>query len=116
MSYEKYLNWTVSIDCGSILGNYQGQIKSIDQFNQTLTLIQTFHNGILLSEDQSHQTTIQGKDIIHLKLLSQPGSTFQITKTIQNKPISYEQQLKPAPIANNGGMKEFVFVFVNVLV
>ena len=107
MSYEKYLNWTVSIDCGLILGNYQGQIKSIDQFNQTLTLIHTFHNGILLSEDQSHLTTIKGKDIIQLKLLSQPGSNFQITKTIQNKPFSYEQQFKPAPIANNG-LKNFL--------
>lgn len=100
MSLENYLNWTVSIDCGTIHGNYQGQIKSVDQINQTITLKHTFHNGILLSEDQSDLITISAKDILNLKLLSQPGENFQIPKTILNK--SNEQQLKTAPIANNG--------------
>ena len=100
MSYENYLNSTVSIDCGNLRGNYQGQIKSVDQTNQTITLQHTFHNGILLSEDSADLTTISAKDILNLKLLSQPGSNFEVSKTIVNK--SNEQQLKPAPIANNG--------------
>jgi hypothetical protein len=101
MSFENFVNWTVSIDCGSILGNYQGQIKSVDQINQTLTLKHAFHNGILIDEDD---LLIKAKDIIDLNLLSQPGSYFQIPKTIHKKSNSEQsqQQLKAAPIANNG--------------
>jgi hypothetical protein len=97
MSFENFVNWTVSIDCGSKLGNYQGQIKSVDQINQTLTLKHAFHNGILIDE---HLIVIQAKDIVDLNLLSQPGSYFQIPKIIQKK--SNSEQLKAAPIANNG--------------
>lgn len=109
MNLEKYLNWTVSIDCGSNRGTYQGRIHSIDQTNETLTLKDTFHNGILLSDDHSHLMTIQGKDIIHLNLLSQPDSGFQLTKIIQKKSSwNEQQQLKTAPIANNGLMRFFL--------
>jgi hypothetical protein len=104
MSFENFVNWTVSIDCGAIIGNYQGQIKSVDEINQTLTLKHAFHNGILIDEDGIHCIVIKAKDIIDLNLLSQPGSSFQIPKTI-NKKSNYEQaqqQLKAAPIANNG--------------
>jgi hypothetical protein len=99
MTLENFLNWTVSIDCGTTLGNYQGQIKSVDRINQTLTLKHAFHNGILLEEDL---LVIQAKDIIDLNLLSQPGSSFQIPKTIPKK--SSQEPSKPAPIANNGSL------------
>ncbi|CAF0952484.1 unnamed protein product [Adineta steineri] len=102
MSFENFLNWTVSIDCGSNIGNYQGQIKSVDGINQTLTLKHAFHNGILIDEEF---ILLKAKDIIDLNLLSQPGSSFQIPKTINKKSSNYEQsqqQLKAAPIANNG--------------
>jgi enhancer of mRNA-decapping protein 3 len=104
MTFENFINWTVSIDCGQNIGNYQGQIKSVDGINQTLTLKHAFHNGILIDEDGLNNIIIKAKDIIDLNLLSQPGSSFQIPKTI-NKKSNYEQaqqQLKPAPIANNG--------------
>lgn len=108
MSFENFVNWTVSIDCGPKHGNYQGQIKSVDQINQTLTLKNAFLNGILIDE---HSIVIQAKDIIDLNLLSQPGSQFQIPKTIQKKSSSEQsqQQLKAAPIANNnGGVKSSI--------
>ncbi|CAF1688089.1 unnamed protein product, partial [Adineta ricciae] len=101
MTFENFLNWTVSIDCGPSIGNYQGQIKSVDGANQTLTLTNAFLNGILIEQDL---ITIKAKDIRDLNLLSQPGSSYQIPKTIQkksNQDIS-QQQSKPAPIANNG--------------
>ena len=104
MTFESFLNWTVSIDCGATIGNYQGQIKSIDGINQTLTLQHAFHNGILIDEDDFNYIVVKAKDIIDLNLLSQPGSSYQIPKTI-NKKSNHEQsqqQLKPAPIANNG--------------
>ncbi|CAF4229972.1 unnamed protein product, partial [Rotaria sordida] len=104
MSFENFVNWTVSIDCGSTIGNYQGQIKSIDGINQTLTLKNAFHNGILIDQDSGNIVTIKAKDIIDLNLLSQPGSLFQLPKTIHKKSFheQSQQQLKAAPIANNG--------------
>lgn len=104
MNFENFLNWTVSIDCGPIIGNYQGQIKSIDGINQTLILKNAFHNGILIDQDGSNNTLIKAKDIIDLNLLSQPGSSFQIPKPINKKSTNEQtqQQLKAAPIANNG--------------
>ncbi|CAF1006783.1 unnamed protein product [Rotaria sordida] len=72
MSFENFVNWTVSIDCGSTIGNYQGQIKSVDGINQRLTLKNAFHNGILIDQDGSNNVTIKAKDIIDLNLLSQP--------------------------------------------
>lgn len=104
MSLENFVNWTVSIDCGTIIGNYQGQIKSVDELNQTITLKHAFHNGILIDEDGINSIIIKAKDIIDLNLLSQPGSSFQIPKTINKKSIceQSQQQLKAAPIANNG--------------
>ncbi|CAM2706177.1 unnamed protein product [Rotaria socialis] len=104
MSFENFVNWTVSIDCGATIGNYQGQIKSVDAINQTLTLKHAFHNGILIDQDGLNNVTINAKDIIDLNLLSQPGSSFQIPKTINKKSNNEQsqQQLKAAPIANNG--------------
>ncbi|CAF3920226.1 unnamed protein product [Rotaria sp. Silwood1] len=105
MSFENFLNWTVSIDCGSTIGNYQGQIKSIDAINQTLTLINAFHNGILIDDDDGFNLVIiKAKDIIDLNILSQPDSHFQIPKTIQKKQFheQSQQQLKAAPIAIHG--------------
>ncbi|UJR34893.1 hypothetical protein I4U23_027671 [Adineta vaga] len=104
MTFENFLNWTVSIDCGSSIGNYQGEIKSIDGINQTLTLKNAFLNGILLDQEL---IIIKSKDILDLNLLSQPGSSFQIPKPIpkkSNQDLS-QQQSKPAPIANNNGNK-----------
>ena len=108
MSLENFVNWTVSIDCGAGRGNYQGQIKSVDQLNQTLTLKHPFHNGILLDE---HFILIEAKDIEDLNLLSEPGSSFQIPKTINKKSLAEqaEQQLKAAPIANNGSFLSSLF-------
>ena len=94
MNLDAFLDWTVSIDCGSTIGNYQGQIQSVDQLNQTLTLTNTFHNGISIHYDQQHCVVIQAKDILDLKLLSQPHSPFQIPKTIQKK--SHSDQVQPS--------------------
>ena len=109
MSFENFINWTVSIDCGTTIGNYQGQIKFVDEINQTLALKNAFFNGILIDEDE---IVIKTKDIIDLSLIAQPGSSFQIPKTIIKKSNQEQsQQLKPAPIANNGQIRiQLVFV------
>jgi len=100
MTWECFVNWTVSIDCGSDLGIYQGQIQSVDEQNQRIQLKNTFHNGILLQTDDQHSILIDAKTIRDLNLLSQPNSNYQIAKT-NSKKFHSEQQLKVAPIAAN---------------
>ena len=41
-----FLNCVVSIECGDILGSYQGQVSEVDNKQQTITIIKAFHNGI----------------------------------------------------------------------
>lgn len=36
----------VSIHCGPALGVYQGQVSSVDQTSQTISLRHPFHNGV----------------------------------------------------------------------
>ena len=110
MSIENFVNWTVSIDCGSTLGQYQGQIIRVDPLNQTLTLQHAFHNGILLDEES---IVVNAKDILDLNLLSQSGS-FQIPKSIHKKSSNEQsqQEFKAAPIANNGLSTKVICRFV----
>jgi len=41
----KYIGSMVSIDCGEVLGIYQGILDGIDQSKQMLTIINAFHDG-----------------------------------------------------------------------
>jgi len=41
----KYIGSMVSIDCGEVLGIYQGLLDSIDQSKQMLTIVDAFHDG-----------------------------------------------------------------------
>ena len=41
-----WLGSQVSINCGPTLGVYQGEVSSVDQASQTISLRQPFHNGV----------------------------------------------------------------------
>jgi len=41
----KYIGSMVSVDCGEVLGIYQGLLDSIDQSKQMLTIVDAFHDG-----------------------------------------------------------------------
>lgn len=45
----QFIGSMVSIDCGEVLGIYQGLLDSIDQSRQMLTIVSAFHNGIRCS-------------------------------------------------------------------
>uniref|UniRef100_A0A8P4JYU1 Lsm14-like N-terminal domain-containing protein n=1 Tax=Dicentrarchus labrax TaxID=13489 RepID=A0A8P4JYU1_DICLA len=44
-----WLGSLVSINCGPTLGVYQGEVVSVDQSSQTISLRQPFHNGVKCS-------------------------------------------------------------------
>ena len=66
---DNYLGCLVSIDCGDLLGNYQGEVCKIDTSRQTLTLKDVFHNGL---KSNVLETTLYAKDITNLSILSTP--------------------------------------------
>lgn len=41
-----WLGSVVSINCGLMLGVYQGKVSSVDHARQTISLRQPYHNGI----------------------------------------------------------------------
>jgi len=41
----QFIGSMVSIDCGEVLGIYQGLLEGIDQSKQMLTIVNAFHNG-----------------------------------------------------------------------
>ncbi|KAK3609112.1 hypothetical protein CHS0354_007790 [Potamilus streckersoni] len=66
------INWIgclVSLDCGDVLGTYQGQVKAVDNSGQTLTISHTYRNGIAC---EIPEITINAADIKDLKLVKGP--------------------------------------------
>ena len=41
-----FIGSMVSIDCGEVLGMYQGLLDAVDTNTQALTIVQPFHNGM----------------------------------------------------------------------
>jgi len=41
----QFVGSLVSVDCGEVLGIYQGCLDGIDQSKQLLTIVNAFHNG-----------------------------------------------------------------------
>lgn len=89
---EKWIGYTVSIDCGDTLGKYQGQICHVDGKDQTLTLRKAFRNGV---PDPSTEVTLRAIDIKSLKIISAADdveslgssqSVVPVTKPIAKRP------------------------------
>ncbi|CAB1322645.1 unnamed protein product, partial [Coregonus sp. 'balchen'] len=61
-----WLGSLVSINCGEALGVYQGEVSSVDQSSQTISLRQPFHNGVKCPVPE---VTFSAMDIKELKVL-----------------------------------------------
>ncbi|KAL4613210.1 enhancer of mRNA-decapping protein 3 [Arapaima gigas] len=61
-----WLGCLVSINCGETLGVYQGEVSSVNQCSQTISLRQPFHNGIKCPVPE---VTFSAMDIKELKIL-----------------------------------------------
>ncbi|CAF0877047.1 unnamed protein product, partial [Didymodactylos carnosus] len=86
-----------SIDCGQQLGVYQGQIISVDGEKQTLTLKNSFRNGMLCD---TKDITIKATDIVDICLIADPTNAPEVPKVV--KAQRDEAKAKPAPVATNG--------------
>ncbi|XP_035599000.1 enhancer of mRNA-decapping protein 3-like [Oncorhynchus keta] len=61
-----WLGSLVSVNCGPTLGMYQGEVSSVDQTSQTISLRQPFHNGVRCTVPE---VTFSAMDIKELKFL-----------------------------------------------
>ncbi|XP_062327662.1 enhancer of mRNA-decapping protein 3-like [Osmerus eperlanus] len=69
-----WLGSLVSINCGLTLGVYQGEVASVDQASQTISLRQPFHNGVKCPVPE---VTFSAMDIKELKVLDMAtGSSY----------------------------------------
>ncbi|CAL9696817.1 unnamed protein product [Knipowitschia caucasica] len=77
-----WLGSLVSINCGPTLGMYQGEVSSVDQITQTISLRHPFHNGIKCPVPE---VTFSAIDIKDLKILDfGKGSTKNGTSAKTN--------------------------------
>ncbi|XP_056307852.1 enhancer of mRNA-decapping protein 3 isoform X2 [Danio aesculapii] len=87
------LDWVgnlVSIHCGPTLGVYQGEISSVDQTSQTISLRNPFHNGVKCTVPE---VTFSAMDIKDLKILEISKNSIEVSK--QNGPNSSSTTLMP---------------------
>ncbi|XP_074650254.1 enhancer of mRNA-decapping protein 3-like [Tubulanus polymorphus] len=63
---EYYIGKSVSIDCGDVLGTYQGFVSQVDKEQQTLSIIKAYRNGISC---QVPSITISAADIKALNMI-----------------------------------------------
>ncbi|XP_077568309.1 enhancer of mRNA-decapping protein 3 [Stigmatopora nigra] len=80
-----WLGSLVSINCGSSLGVYQGEVSSVDQSCQTISLRLPFHNGVKCPVPE---VTFSAIDIKDLKILEIRNGTAQISASFSTKTSS----------------------------
>ncbi|TRY54817.1 hypothetical protein DNTS_001784 [Danionella cerebrum] len=88
----------VSIHCGPTLGVYQGEISSVDQTSQTISLRNPFHNGVKCTVPE---VTFSAMDIKDLKILEVPKSSSEVPR--QNGPDSSSTPMQHGGRKDKGG-------------
>ncbi|KAM4036759.1 enhancer of mRNA-decapping protein 3 isoform 4-T6 [Anomaloglossus baeobatrachus] len=104
-----WLGSIVSINCGDILGVYQGRVSAVDQLNQTISLTQPFHNGVKCLVPE---VTFRAGDIVELKILEIPVDSRRQTinqlpeNTTGSSSSRYPNQVTPKKSGpKNGQLK-----------
>ncbi|XP_054645579.1 enhancer of mRNA-decapping protein 3-like [Dunckerocampus dactyliophorus] len=84
-----WLGSLMSINCGPTLGVYQGEVSSVDQSCQTISLRQPFHNGVKCPVPE---VTFSAIDIKELKILDiRNGSnqnSFLVSTSANSTPVA----------------------------
>lgn len=90
---QSYVGFAVSINCGDVLGTYQGFVSDVDEISQTISLKKAYRNGV---HCQVPQITLDARDIKLLKFIDllPPAETF-------NKIPYYHSAMKLKDICEN---------------
>ncbi|XP_042571372.1 enhancer of mRNA-decapping protein 3-like [Cyprinus carpio] len=93
-----WIGCLVSVHCGPALGVYQGEVSSVDQTSQTISLRHPFHNGVKCTVPE---VTFSAMDIKDLKILEIRKSTTEVPK--QNGPDSSSTSTPQGGRKDKGG-------------
>ncbi|XP_013773360.1 enhancer of mRNA-decapping protein 3-like isoform X2 [Limulus polyphemus] len=63
---DRWIGCEVVIDCGDVLGVFQGRISEVDTEDQTITLVDFYRNGV---HSQYPHLVVSSQDICDLKIL-----------------------------------------------
>ncbi|KAM4602553.1 enhancer of mRNA-decapping protein 3-like [Polymixia lowei] len=80
-----WLGSVVSIDCGPSLGVYQGEVSSVDQVRQTISLRQSYHNGVRCPVPE---VTFSATDIKELKFLDVQSTANRTGVGVETEPTA----------------------------
>lgn len=87
----------VSLDCGEVLGTYQGLVSKIDEKTQLVTITKAYRNGV---KCDVQDITISGSDIRDLKMIKTKEEANNILKEAtpsKLSTISYDSEC-PSPV------------------
>nr|CAB3240808.1 enhancer of mRNA-decapping protein 3-like [Phallusia mammillata] len=88
---NEFVGRHVSINCGPVLGFFQGQITSVNSSNQAITIKDAFKNGVKCS---CPEVTLVASDIVDLCMIDElmPNSTAPDTTS---KPAPRQKEKQP---------------------
>ncbi|XP_032831882.1 enhancer of mRNA-decapping protein 3 [Petromyzon marinus] len=103
---DRWGGCVVSLNCGPVLGVYQGRVSRVDQQCQSISLVQPFRNGARCTVPE---LTLSATDIKELKILELPPepASFQHTQMLVDNgtaPVAMTNGAQSAshPIARRG--------------
>ncbi|CAH1253706.1 EDC3 [Branchiostoma lanceolatum] len=82
---EGYVGSVISVDCGSALGVYQGRVIRVNKEEQTITLRDSFRNGL---KCQVPEITLSAIDIKDLKILNSSAAENGKVVEVQKPRVS----------------------------
>lgn len=85
---SSYVGCIVSLDCGDTLGNYQGQVKSVNDNSQTITIDKCYRNGIAY---ELPEITVNARDIRELSIIKSAEDAQDII-SIQSTPSKFTKE------------------------
>lgn len=89
---KDYFGCVVSINCGSTLGDYQGQVTAINPSEHTVTISQAYRNG---KKSEVDRITIRAVDIVDLQIIRTREEAHDIVN-VQSVPSVLTEEVKRA--------------------
>ncbi|GIY25131.1 enhancer of mRNA-decapping protein 3 [Caerostris extrusa] len=81
----KWIGSIISVDCGDVLGVFEGEISNVDEGNQTISLINVSRNSV---KCQVPEVTLSTHDIKKLKLIESTVKNYQKEKLATSLNVS----------------------------
>ncbi|KAL4227472.1 enhancer of mRNA decapping [Mactra antiquata] len=99
-----YIGCLVSLNCGDTLGTYQGQVRTVDNATQSLTISHPFRNGVLC---EVPEVTISACDIKELKIVKSASEASKaLPKNTTPSKLSKQIQEELDGVASPGRIVE----------